>query len=234
MDKANVAEWLLRRVVDPTRASELVGDQLEAHPAEKSRFWISIAQLLVMFSWRTAIGVAASPVVGSFLAFVFFFFGNSKPVMSITYLPAMTIHHTTNYLLGISVLLWAVTVFSIVRLGWRSTLTVVGLMVSTLCSASLPFYWQRTPAIVLAILWVCFITFCVSRAKWRQALGILCTAVAIGWLAAFAISIFPPRDAHSIFGKWQGVAALFLVPILENSVTMFLHRRSIMSQGASL
>ncbi|MEO8870341.1 MAG: hypothetical protein ABI357_05875 [Granulicella sp.] len=234
MDKANVAEWLLRRVVDPVRASELVGDQLEAHPAAGWwRFWVSMTRLLLIFSWRTLIGVAASPLVGLFVAFAFVFFGSSQTV-GIVGLPATTVFRDRNYLLGISILFWVATAFSLVRLGWRSTLTVVGLIVSTLCSVSLSFFWQRTPAIVLTILWASFITFCVSRAKWRYALGILCGAVAVAWLTAFAISVFPPHDAYSIFGKWQGPAVLFLVPILESSATMLLHRKFIASQSTSL
>ena len=122
MDKANVAEWLLRRVVDPVRASELVGDQLEAHPAAgRWTFWIAIARLLLIFSWRTLIGVAASPIVGLLLAFVFFFFRSSQPV-GIVGLSPMAVFHARNYLLGISVLLWAVTFFRLCGLAGAVTL----------------------------------------------------------------------------------------------------------------
>jgi hypothetical protein len=177
MDKANAAEWLLRRVVDPVRASELVGDQLESHPAAgKLRFWISIAQLLLMFSWRTILGVAASPVVGLFRSLAFFVFAKSQPRGTVG-LPEMAIFHIKNYLLGVSALLWAATVFSLVRLGWHSTLTGVGFIASVLWSASLSFFWQWTPALILTILWVGLIVFCVSGAKRRRALGILCSAV---------------------------------------------------------
>lgn len=232
MDKANVAEWLLRRVVDPIRASELVGDQLEAHPAAGGwRFWISMTRLLLVFSWRTLIGVAASPVVGLFVAFAFFFFGGSQRV-GIVGLSPMTVFHARNYLLGISVLLWAATAFSLARFGWPSTLTIVGLIMSTLCSVSLSYFWQWTPAIVLTILWAGFIAFCISHAEWRRALGILCSAVLAAWLMAFALSNFP-RDPHSVFGKWPGLAALLLVPIVESSITIFLHRKSIASQSTS-
>jgi uncharacterized membrane protein len=233
MDKANAAEWLLRRVVDPVRASELVGDQLEAHPAAgRLRFWISIAQMFLMFSWRTIIGVAASPVVGLILALAFFSFANSQTRVTVG-LSETTVFHLKVYLLGVSVLLWAATVFSLVRLGWRSTLTGVGLIASLLWSTSLSFFWQWTPAIVLTILWVGFILFCVSSAKRRRALGILCGAVVAAWLTAFALSIFP-RDPYSVFGKWQFLGALFLVPIVESRTTMFLHRKFIASQDTGL
>jgi hypothetical protein len=233
MDKGNAAEWLLRRVVDPVRASELVGDQLEAHPAAgRLRFWISIAQLFLVFSWRTIIGVAASPVVGLFLALAFFLLGDFH-ARDTAGLPELTVLHVRLYLLGVSILLWAASVFSLVRLGWRNTLTGVGLIASLLWSTSLTFFWQWTPAVVLTILWVGFIVFCVSSTKRRRALGILCSAVVAAWLIAFALSTFF-RDPYSVFGKWQGLTALFLVPIVESSTTMFLHRKFISSQNASL
>ena len=122
MDKANIAEWLLRRVVDPVRASELVGDQLEAHPAAgRGTFWISIARLLLIFSWRTLIGVAASPIVGLLLALAFFFFRSSQPV-GIVGLSPTAVFHARNYLLGISILLWAVTFFRLCGLAGAVTL----------------------------------------------------------------------------------------------------------------
>jgi hypothetical protein len=224
MDKANVAEWLLRRVVDPVRASELVGDQLESHPAAgRLRFWISIAQLSLMFSWRTIVGLAASPFMGLLLAIAFFVFTNSQARDTVG-LPATTVFQVKNYLLGVSILLWAATTFSLVRFSWRSALTCVGLIASVLWSASLSFFWQWTPAIVLTTLWVSFIVFCVNSAKRRRALGIICSAVFAAWLTAFALSNIA-RDPHSVFGKWQFFTALFLVPIVESSTTMFLHRK---------
>lgn len=233
MDKATAAEWLLRRVVDPVRASELVGDQLEAHPAAgRLRFWISIGGLLLMFSWRTLVGVAASPVVALFLAIAFFLCGGAQRIHVVGF-SQTTVFNARIYLLGISILFWAVTFFSLVRLGWRSTLTGVGLAASVLWSGSILFFWQWTPAIVITVLWGGSLVFCASSRKRRIALGILCSAVVAAWLLAFALSNFYP-DPHSVFGKWQGLAAFFLVPIVESSITMFLHRKFITSLNTGL
>jgi len=224
MDKANAAEWLLRRVVDRARASELVGDQLEAYPdAGGLRFWVSISGLMWRFSWRSLVGVAASPVLGLTLAMAFFVFTNPDATGNLG-LPDAMVFQVKTYLLGMSVLLWMATMFSLIRLGWRDVLTGVGLVASVLWSASTSFIWQRTSATVLILLWAGFIVVCFSGAKRRRAFWILCGAVGVAWLAAFALSAFP-HDPYSVFGKWQFLTAVILVPILESRVTMGLYGR---------
>jgi hypothetical protein len=226
MDRANIAEWLLRQVVDPVRASEIVGDQLEARPTVGNlRFWISISLLLLRFSWRTLVGVAASPVMGVFLASAFLVFVNPRLENTLG-LSERTVVHLQSYLIGVSVLLWAETVFSLVRLGWRNSLTCVGLIASALWSCSFAFFWQPAYAVVLTILWAGFFVFCLSSSKRRRTLAILCCSVLAAWLTAFALyAVF--GDPYSVFGKWQAIAALFLVPIVESSTTMFLRRKLI-------
>jgi hypothetical protein len=224
MDKAKAAEWLLRRVVDRARASELVGDQLEAYPdAGGVRFWASISGLLLRFSWRSLLGMAASPVLGLTIAMAFFIFTNPDSTGNLG-LSDMTVFHVKTYLLGMSVLLWMATAFSLIRLGWRDVLTGVGMVASVLWSASIAFLWQRPSATVLILLWAAFFVVCLSGAKRRRAFGILCSAVGVTWLAAFALSVFP-HDPYSVFGKWQFLTAVLLAPILESRVTMGLYER---------
>jgi hypothetical protein len=231
MDKANAAEWLLRRVVDPARASELVGDQLEARPtAGRFNFWISIARLLFVFSWHTILGMVISPAVGLSLALISFLFANTQSGGTQGF-PKTIVFHVRIYLLGVSALLWAAAVFSLVRFGWRGALTSAGFITSILWSLSLCFFSRPAPAVTLAVLWVSFVIFCARSAKWRRALGILFCAVVAAWLTAFALSIFP-RDPYSVFGKWQGLMALFLVPIVESGVTTSLHRKFIASSNS--
>jgi hypothetical protein len=143
MDKANVAEWLLRRVVDPARASELVGDQLEAHPATSNlRFWAAILRVSLAFSWRTIVGVTASPVAGLILASLFFVFVHSDthgPSDPVEFAAFFRIHM---YLYGISIVFWIATTISLVRYGWRDVRTGTGLAASVLCSLSTNFFAQ--------------------------------------------------------------------------------------------
>lgn len=227
MDRANVAEWLLRQVTDPVRASELVGDQLEAYPtAGRLRFWLSIAKLLLAFSWRTIVSVAISPVGGIIFTIASFFLLQSRFAGTPGLLPETTILHIQMYCLGISMLLWAVAVFSFVHFGWRNTLTGCGLIASILWSASFCFFRNPTVAVVLAMLWAGFLIFYVSSVKRRRCLGILFAAVITAWLTGFALSIWP-HDPYSVFGLWQGLAALFLVPVVQSSTTVLLYRKFI-------
>ncbi len=234
MDKANAAEWLLRQVVGPVRASELVGDQLEAHPsAGRLSFWLSIARLLLVFSWRTIVGVAVSTVGGIILAILSFYFGRYWPAGPQGFLPETTVLHITLYVLGISALLWVATLFSLVQFGWRSTLTSTGLVASILFSASSCFFWSPSFAVTLAIMWLSFFIFYTTSEMRRRSLGVLLVAVAAAWLTGFALSILRP-DPYSVFGKWQAFTALVLIPIVESGIAMLLHRKFIASQSTSV
>jgi hypothetical protein len=224
MDKANIAEWLLRWVVDPARASEFVGDQLEAHPAAGNlRFWLAIARVFLAFSWRTIVGMVASPIVGLILTVGLIVFQIPQSGGSLGWSVSSVIHVWV-YLIGVCFLLWAATVFSLVRFGRRSLIAGTGLMASILCSASLNFVGQRIPSIVLAILWIGFFVFSLSNAKRRRALGTLSVAVFAAWLTAFALSVIP-HDPYSVFGKWQFLTATVLVPIIESGSMLLLRRR---------
>ncbi|HEY0794659.1 MAG TPA: hypothetical protein VGD64_02650 [Acidisarcina sp.] len=231
MDRAKAAEWLLRQVTNPVRASELVRDQLEASSAApRSSFWLSIAKLLLAFSWRAIVGTAVSPLGGILLTVTCFVVLPRTDTQG--FLRDTTVSNILIYLLGISMLLWAVTVFSLVRYGWRDTLTPTGLLASILWSASFSFFWNPFFAIVLSIIWVSFLVFCASSANRRRSLGILLCAVVAGWVIAFGLSALT-HDPYSVFGKWQLLTALFLVPTVETSTTMFLHRKFIAPQRAN-
>jgi hypothetical protein len=194
---------------------------------------MSIAQLLLALSWRTIVALAISTAGGIIFAIASFIFGRFWPVGAQNFVPEATAFNIALYLLGIGILLWVATVFSLIRFGWRSAIATTGLLASVLCSASFCFFRSPAFAIALAIMWVSFFIFSASSAKRRQSFGILFTAVAIGWLTGFALSTFF-HDPHSIFGMWQSITALFLLPIVESSITVFLHRRFIAFRTADV
>lgn len=113
MDKAAAAEWILSRVIDPTRAEELVGDQLEANPhAGILRFWMIVSWHVIAFSWKTCLGVVCGGTVGvwSWLPIALIWERLIKTPPS----------QVMVWFLGLSMLLWCMTAFSLVRFGIRS------------------------------------------------------------------------------------------------------------------
>ncbi len=220
----DLAELLLRQVVDPARAAECVGDQLEAHPsASHLRFWLAIARLFFVFSWRTLLGIAISPLSGILLALLAFLIASTQWKSTGT-LPGTLAFHVKNYLAGVCALLWAGSAFALIRFGGRQLFPRLSLSASILGSVTLVYFDQPMPAIALTIAWAAFLLFCVLDRRRRQALATLAASIAAAWLVAFALSAIS-QDPNSVFGKWEFPAALILVPIAESSVVLSLNRK---------
>lgn len=232
MDKADFAEWLLHRVVDPDRASELVGDQLEAHPnAGQFRFWMSITQLFLIFSRRTILGIVVSPIAGSLIAVAFLILDTPQAPKwlggSLTSLVNLWL-----CMFAVSILLWLATVFSLVRFGWRSTRTGIALMAAVLASTSTNFFRGEISVVVLIMLWAGFLVFCISSTTRRRALGSLSGAILAAWLTGFALAV-SSHDPNSVFGRWQSLSALFLIPLVECGAMLSLGRKPESSSPVS-
>jgi hypothetical protein len=191
MDKANVAEWILRRVVDSSRAAELVGDQLESHPSDgRLRFWLLIVRLFLVFSWPTLISYVLAVIGGLLFSFYPFLLAMSVRAPWGHHGSPTPIFETIYYLL-LSVLLWVATTFSLVRFGFRSELSRVGLIGALLCTAAACLLWlPHVPAALLVLTIACAL-FYLSSSRRRRALGILSIVVALGWLTT-RLLVHPP------------------------------------------
>lgn len=138
--RANLAEWVLRRVVDPARASELVGDQLETQPGLGDvRFWLSIGWLVIVFSWRTVAGILAASIVGILLSWIPFAWALTR-LWSIELRPAGPPPDGGPYI-AISMLLWNAAIFFLIRFGMRSALTWIGLSWALLSTFAVCTFW---------------------------------------------------------------------------------------------
>jgi hypothetical protein len=225
VDKANAAEWILRRVVDSSRAVELVGDQLESHPADgRLRFWLSIAWLVVVFSGPTLIGFVLAVVGGLLFSGYPFVVAMSRRAMYGPRGDASWIFETIYYFL-VSMLLWAAATFSLVRFGFRSELSRVGLAASLLCTAAACFLWLPHVPVVLLAITVAVALFYLSSSQRRRALGILSMVIALGWLTARLLVHVPHGSQPFIIPRWQLLSAFGLVPLVEVTASLFLHKR---------
>ena len=226
MDKANVAEWILRRVVNSERASELVGDRLEvSSESGPLRFWLYIAWLVFVFSWRTLAGLVAAVFVGIFLAF--YPVGWIWARLDFSGLPPLTRLTWINFVLH-SVLLWAEAGFCIVRFGPRNELSKLSLTAALLCTITAGCGWLPHISNILLVAAVCIVLFYLTNAVRRQVLGVWVAALSFGWITEyvlFHLQIALPR-IHIGASKWPLLLSAVLVPVVLGGVSSLLLRRS--------
>ena len=219
MDKANVAEWILRRVVNSERASELVGDRLEVSSSSGPlRFWLYIAWLVFVFSWRTLAGLVAAAFVGIFFAFypaawvwTRLDFGGLSLLARSTWM---------NFALH-SVLLWAEAGFCVVRFGPRNELSKLSVTAALLCTVTASIGWLPHASNILVTTAICIVLFYLTNAIRRRVLGVWVVALSLGWLTAHAL-----LQIHMGPTKWSLLLAVVLVPVVQGGVSLFLLRRS--------
>ncbi len=224
MDRESAAEWLLRRVVDAERAGELVGDQIESQPGTGMlSFWLSIAWLVWVFSWRTVVGMAVSPVVGVLLA-LWSFVMLSGQVGRLGYSQSSAAFFVEQYYLGISILLWMSTAYSLVRFGVRNVLTALSFLTSVLGTAACCSFWLPYGQFACTAGAIALLLLSLSNARRRRALCILLCSVTGMWVTAYSLFRGFPYP-HSVFGKWQFLLAVFLVPIVEASTVSWLQKK---------
>ena len=224
MDRESAAEWLLRRVVDAERAGELVGDQIESRPgAGMLSFWLSIGWLVWVFSWRTVVGIAVSPVAGIFVAFGSFVLLSGQ-VGRLGYSQPSAAFFVEQYYLGISILLWMSTAYSLVRFGVRNALTTISFLASVLGTVACCCFWLPYGKFALTAGAIALLLLSLSNARRRRALCILLCSVTGMWVTAYSLSRGFPYP-HSVFGKWQFLLAVFLVPIVEAGTVSWLQKK---------
>lgn len=227
MDRANAAEWLLCQVMSTERASELVGDILESRSNDRgTSFWISIASLMICFSWRTILGVFLSPLFSislALLAFLLFAyaFGGASYIRPDSF--------AQMYLFGISILFWEATVISLVRFKLRSPYIAVTLAACLACTVTTYCLFATHRFSIITSVDVIFLLFCASNRLRLRSLGALLCTITISWLTAYGLSEID-RDPHSIFSALSGLMELLVVPFVANSSTSFFCGR-LLNEG---
>jgi hypothetical protein len=218
MDRGNAAEWLLCQVMSAERASELVGDILESKSNdEHTKFWGSIASLMIAFSWRTILGLFLSPFVSTLLAWLMLSLiitSNANTSPSRHDLSAQM------YLFGISILLWEATVISLVRFKLRSAYVAVALAASLVCTVAAYCLFATHHLSTIICVGAIFLVFSASNRMRFKALGALLCTITISWLAAYGISEID-HSPNSIFSGFASLTALLVIPFVENSSTSF-------------
>jgi hypothetical protein len=77
----------------------------------------------------------------------------------------------------------------------------------------------------LLALTIACVLFYLSSSRRRRALGILSIVIALGWFTT-RLLVHLPRGSQGFFiPKWQLFLAMGLVPLVEATASLFLHKR---------
>jgi hypothetical protein len=227
MDKANAAEWILRRVMSRARASELVGDRLESRPEEgRLSFWLGIGWLVVVFSWRSVAGVLAGSIVGVVFSWAVFAY-----TWTHLYLLGFQVSSPLNgayfYYLSIALLLWTASIYALVRFGFRDALTRISLLGAVLSTAAQCIFWIPYRTGVISTTALVFLLFCLISAKRRQTLATLGLALIGGGLTGYILMRIPLNPRNTGFKwllAWELLNLLFVAAV-ECGIASFFHQR---------
>jgi hypothetical protein len=225
MDRANLAEWILRQVVGPFRAAELIGDRLEARPGEGNlRFWLSNAWLVVVFSWRTVVGILAASTAGvlfSWIPFAFaftrFFAMETKPSFG----------WDATYYLAMSQLFWTAAAFSLVQFGFRSHLARISLLGALLSTFAVCTFWLPFGSTAVLVGSSLFVLLCLRRSKDRRAVAVLFSALASGGIMMRTMASLPRLSGNPDLKLVLVVVLIqmLLIASVECLVALILHKR---------
>lgn len=145
-----VAEWIVGRVTDKSRAASILGDLEESKP-QKGRlwFWLSFVRVVFSLAWRRPIAFVAAV-----FAFFVWLWGYGSIVMPIwrshAYkLPEHSWMLASEVLSTIGQVLFMVIMYSAIRYGFRDGLTRLAVVLTPIFGAAAIYCrWQ---SIVLAI-----------------------------------------------------------------------------------
>jgi len=233
-ERANIAEWILRRVVGPARASELVGDQLEIRPADSNpRFWLSIGWLVIVFSWRTVAGILAASFAGALLAWMPFAWALTRlwtlELRSDGPLPSGDVYITS------SMLLWNAAVFFLIRFGFRSALTWIGLSWAMLSTFAVCTFWIPKVNLCTLIGAIALFLLFARNPQDRRALAVLLSTLASGGITMYVLFKIPfnPRALPLNWILAITLLQLTLTVVAECAIASLLHRKLIAAPSES-
>jgi len=226
MDRATAAEWILARVVEQNRASEIIGDLLETRPEQGSvRFWFSVLGLLISFTWRPVIGLALA-----YLAALFFLlFPLSHPLMELNQQRHLVQFGSPEYftkvhwiffidrLGNMTILFWIVAAFALVRFGIRDVSTQMSMGLASLGTAFCLYLWIPAARPALLVVSVLLTAIALIDERRRQSLGIVLGSVAIAWMVGH---LCPFWRSYSVAST---LIVAILAPIVEVVVFTYLH-----------
>jgi hypothetical protein len=148
-----VAEWIVGRFTNKSRAASILGDLEELKP-QKGRlwFWLSFVRVVFSLAWRRPIAFVAA-VLATFV----WVGGDMSLVVPIwrshAYkLPDHRWMFASNVLSTIGTVLLTVLMYSAIRYGFRDGLTRLALVLTPIVAAAVIYCWWQSAVLAVSIL----------------------------------------------------------------------------------
>src|SRR5215469_3905063 len=176
MPNAALAEWLIARFTDGSRAASAVGDLLELAPERGSFwFWWCIARIILSFTWRRLLAFAVACLSLAFVHTLWF--------RVLLFPLSVTLDaHNSGYFAGsfanFSAFVAEAAVYFAICYGLRDELTRLLFMLFAVSSTAM-FSW-RIPELVFANLLAIVIIVILSTVSPRRRRALLAAALALG------------------------------------------------------
>jgi|SRR5215472_3445206 len=175
MPNAALAEWLIARFTDGSRAASAVGDLLELTP-ERGCFWFwwCIARIILSLTWRRLLAFAVA-----YLSLAFVYTLSFRVLLPLREtLEAHNLHYLALSVAPFSAFVAAATAYVAICYGLRGELTRVLFMLFAVFSTAM-FLW-RIPELILANLLAVVIIVILSTVSPRRRRALLAAALALG------------------------------------------------------
>jgi hypothetical protein len=219
------AEWIIARFTDRTRAASIVGDLLEgATEQETSRFWWSVAGIVLSLTWRRPIAFVAALFMGLYSlgalpTAIYSLYATHRPPGE--WVPFFAV------LSGLGVLLWMTAPYAAIRYGFRDGFAQLALALCGLITIVIFCWWIKALDITcVALALLVFVTSVVSPQR-RRALLALVASLAFGFAGVLLASYLPmlmyPRPVAEM--RPGAVSCLWLLEVaILTTACSHMHR----------
>ena len=228
MDKARIAEWILKFVCTKQRASEITGDLLEQEAGPTINFWLAIIRVVFAISWRWMVGYvfAVTSLWWALIPSQHFIVPKAQEHLEQTRrawlanshqapLSAGDWTHSAAVLMGLSVLFWSVAALAISRYGVRDERGRAGALLASLLTLGSCLAWMRYAEYVIPAVVGGTVVALLLNAGYRRAL--LCLVFASMAVAFIFISTAFTMERYSHLASFYSAiiigAAWFASPL---------------------
>lgn len=181
MNKAIIAERVLRMVTDQESARTIAGDLIETYSRRRSlSFWLALSQLFLAFSWKPMLGIAAAALVW-FVVDTELFFAFARGFL-MKHLSALTPFPNRMLVVEASATLSALAAFALVAYGIKDRLWMMSTIYAAIAGALVFSFWVPAMQLISYLALGSMIVIGLSTQEMRRVSGII--------TASFTVSFF--------------------------------------------